>query len=178
MDELGVLGRAFWGVCVLRTRPQDFPASRTLYLLLLGLYTVLNLAVQTFGPSALEALLSSLLESALLVALTRWLLGMRGLGARATQTLIALLGAGVVMTPPALALRLWFLTLERAQTHSELANALWIAFFVWNLFVTAHVLRHALEVRLFVGFSIALSYVMILLTTVVALHQAAFQTAT
>jgi hypothetical protein len=169
MHELGVLGRAFWGVCVLRTRPQDFPPSRALYLLLLGLYTALNLAVQMFGPSALEALLSSLLESALLVAFTRWLLGMRGLGARATQTLIALLGAGVVMTPPALA---------RAQAHSELANAVWIAFFVWNLFVTAHVLRHALEVRLFVGFSIALSYVMILLTTVVALHQAAFQTAT
>ena len=178
MRELGVLGNAFWGVCLLRTRPQDIPASHPLYLLLLGLYTAANLLVQLFGASGLEALSSSLIESALLVAFTRGLLGLRGLQVRAMQTLTALLGTGVVMTPPALALRIWFVRLDHAQAHSELANVLWIGFFVWNLFVTAHVLRHALEVRLFVGFSLALSYVMILLMTVVALHQAAFQTAT
>ena len=60
----------------------------------------------------------------------------------------------------------------RPRTTSNLAGHCWIALFVWELFIAAHILRHALDMRLIAGFFIAIAYVFFEFQVMYVAHRA------
>lgn len=157
-SALATLTRAFWGICSFRLAPQDIPRTPAL----LGLTTISNLVVSTainqlklpLGSSILVALL----EVFVLTALTAALLFSFARVARTVQILTALMGAGTLIGSFVLVLLLLFPALPQPAR---------VVIFLWNLFVMAHILRHALDTRFIIGFFISFGYAVFLIQLVV-----------
>lgn len=163
--------RAFWEVCLLKRRPQDIPASGFLFKLVLCGYILRSLAINAFGFAVAEAIVLSLVMTALLLLVVYALLLIPGHGRRMLQTATAIMGTALVLFPPSLALRYWFHVIEQSGTRSSLAGYLWVMLFVWGLFIAAHILRHALNTRLIVGFVIAVAYVFLEFQVMFVVHR-------
>lgn len=162
----------FWDICRLKRAPQDIPASRFLFNLVLFLYVVLGTTINLIGFTFAEACVLSLLMTGLLLLVIRTLLLLRGFNGRMLQTATAVMGASIVLFLPALGLRYWFYVIEKTGTESNLAGYLWVCLFVWERFISAHILRHALDTRLMVGFFISIAYVFLEFQVVVIFHRA------
>ena len=172
LAEIVPLSRAFWDVCLLRRRPQDLPNSGFLLNTVVALYFALGLLLNLFGLSFVEAVVLSAAMTGLLIVTIHTLLMLRGHRERARQTITALMGAAIVLFLPALALRYWFYVIETAGTQSRLAAYVWIFLFVWESFIAAHVLRHALNLRLIFAYFIAIAYILLEFQVLIALHTA------
>lgn len=168
---IAVLANAFWGICLLRVRPQDLPASRVLFNLTLSCYIAANILINLLGLAPGEAVVLGVAVSLLVLLITKTILQIKGVAERFAQTATAMLGTGVLLSIPAFALRYWFYVLEQTKTKSDLAGIIWILFFIWNLFIMAHILRHALDIRLLKGFLISAGYVVIIFQITIALHR-------
>lgn len=157
MHSLLTLWSAFFDICRLRITPQDLPYSKFLLKFTLVFYTLISGAISLIQLSLPEALLSSLLDTALLVLLISSLLYFARYSTRITQTLTALAGAncvlGVLLFVPVFWLKFY-------QSDAGLPILLLLGLMVWNFVVSAHILRHTLEVPFFIG---------ILLTGVISL---------
>ena len=157
-SALATLIHAFWGMCTFRLAPQDVPASTVL----LGVASVANVLLSTLinqmkiplGSSVLVALL----EILVLFGLTSALLFVMSRAARIIQTLTALMGTGTLIGALVLIVLIIFPTLPQPVR---------MAIFLWNLFVMAHILRHALDTRFIIGFFIAIGYAIFLIQLVV-----------
>lgn len=137
-------------MCLLRTGPQDLPATQSVITLSLLAYTatsiVLSVTTQSFG----SAVLYGLADTLTLAVLTYTLLMVRRLPQRLTQTLSALAGTGVVIG-------LFALPLVLIQNVPPLLRLL---ITVWSLTVTGHILRHALNVSLPMGILASMGYLL------------------
>jgi hypothetical protein len=137
-------------MCLLRTGPQDLPATQSVITLSLLAYTatsiVLSVTTQSFG----SAVLYGLADTLTLAVLTYTLLMVRRLPQRLTQTLSALAGTGVVIG-------LFALPLVLIQNVPPL---LLLLITVWSLTVTGHILRHALNVSLPMGILASMGYLL------------------
>jgi hypothetical protein len=109
-----------------------------------------------------EGLLSSLVDTALLMGMAGGLLAARGYMARLQQTLIALMGAGILLGVLALPLLLWLDTAAQQVGFSPgLAALLLSGFMIWNIAITAHIMRQALSVSFTVGVLVAVIYALV-----------------
>lgn len=165
----------FWDICRLKRLPQDIPASQFLFNLVLCIHLLLGTIINLVGFPIMEACLLSLLMTTLLLLVIRTLLLMRGHGERMLQTATAFMGTAIVLFLPALALRYWFYVIEKSGTASNLAGYLWVCLFVWERFIAAHILRHALGIKLMAGFLISIAYVFLEFQVVVTFHRAISQ---
>jgi hypothetical protein len=147
----------FWlGLCLLRNEPRQLPASPWLLGLSILCYLAGSLLVTalSYGPSLGAQMV--LLELLLLVGFVAGLLYLTGKPARIIQTLSALTGAGALLSFPALLLAV----IETGAEVQQL-SLLWLALLVWNLLVTAHIMRHALAVSMLVGVAVAMFYIVV-----------------
>jgi hypothetical protein len=148
----------FWDIVLLRRGPRDLPASGSLLVGVAAVYLATSVATARigFGPSL--AIVRGLLDIGILVGAFSMLLALRRRGHRLLQTLTALLGAGLVLAPPNMALVL------AARAHPTQDGALLLLHFtlvlllVWEVIVTGHIVREALDVPLFTGIAVATSY--------------------
>lgn len=147
--------RLFIDICMLRATPQQLPAAPFLRSLALFAYVVSGLLALTPGEGVVRAggmvAVDTLAMLTLLVAALRW----RGHPARFDQTASALLGTGALLgllLLPVLALG------GSGDGGVALAFPLWLTLFLWGLVVTAHILRHALELSLAGGMLAAVAY--------------------
>jgi len=163
---------AFWEICLLKRRPQDIPASRFLFNTITCLYVLQSTTINLFAFPFGEAFLLGVLTTALLLVVIRTLLQLRGHAKRMLQAATAMMGASIVLFLPVLALRYWFYIIEASGTRSNLAGYAWVLLFVWELFIFAHILRHALNTRLLIGFFVSIAYVFLEFQAMVALHHA------
>ncbi|MDP6182681.1 MAG: hypothetical protein QF609_02580 [Gammaproteobacteria bacterium] len=152
------LAGAFWELCLLKRRPQDIPFSPFLFKVVVCGYFLRCTAINLVGFPFAEAILLGAVMTVLLLAVFEVLLLIRGYRKRMLQTVTAMMGTKLVLFPAAFALRYWFHIIEQSGTRSDLAGYLWVLLFVWGLFIAAHILRHALNARLIVGFFIAIAY--------------------
>jgi hypothetical protein len=156
MHTLQVLGKAFFDICRLRLKPQELPYSSVLLGLTLLLYTVTSSVLSAAQVSLLEAVLSSLVETLLLIALVSSLLYMTHYPRRILQTLTALAGAnsllGILSGPP----MFWLFYAKLNQMDMTIPLLLLLGLIIWSLVVYAHILHHALEVSFFTGFVLSL----------------------
>jgi hypothetical protein len=85
-------------------------------------------------------------------------LALRGYTGRAVQTVTALCGTGLVLTLLAYPISFWIGPAGLANGEVELARALWFGLMVWDVFITAHILHHALSVGFPLGLVLSVSY--------------------
>jgi hypothetical protein len=142
--------RAFAGIALFRIRPQDIPRSGAL----LGATAVANAAVSLLISAQLEMpAINASMEMCVLIGMTVALLYAFRRGGRIVQTLTALMGASAII---GLVVALVIAAIP------ELPYVMRIAIFLWNMFVIAHVLRHALDTLFALGCLIAFAYALTL----------------
>ena len=155
---MGALIRPFVGICLLRMRPQDLPASMTLLALVLFAHTVVGVTVAAIDLRLGRALMAGIVDTALLCGLTIALLMLCTLRERIVQTLTALAGAGTVIGFLAYPLNLWLYDAHQASRPSPALALLLFAAIGWSFAVSAHVLRHALSAPFYLGLLVSVAF--------------------
>jgi hypothetical protein len=160
----------FVDLCRLRGGPQDLPYSRFLLLLTTAGYAAVGLGVATLDQAPGLALLSAAVDTGLLLGLG-WLgLWVRERKPRAVQTLTALTGTGTLFGLLGWPLIAW---MQRYGAAVPLApSLLLLALIVWNISVIGNILRHALDLPLWLGAGVALLYVYTSIRVMSVLHLA------
>jgi hypothetical protein len=148
----------FVQICLLRSGPQDLPTSGILLAITLTAYTVMSILLSKVYLSAPSALVSGVLDTALLVALTVILLYVQRRNARVVQTVTALAGTGAIITFVALPISGWLYGADQAAGEGGFAVLLWLILTGWSLAVIGHIFRHALSVPYFVGLVLAMAF--------------------
>lgn len=143
------LVRAFWGVSTFRVAPQDIPASTALMFLTTVLNVLLSVLIYQLRLPLVSSFLVAMLELIVLYGLTCALLYSFSKTVRIVQTMTALMGSGAILGA------IVFLMVVAIPV---MPLPLRIGILVWNLCIMAHVLRHALNTRFFVGLLVAVGY--------------------
>jgi hypothetical protein len=154
---MNVLLKYFVDLCLLRTGPQDLPASPTLFRLaiaadvLISLLLSLSMRLET-GPTILQGFV----EIALLLALLWLVLNLTNNRARFLQSATAALGSSALLGVAALPV------ISLAGSSDEdlalLAGLSMLGLVIWSIVVLGHILRHALEIRQGQGVMLAVGY--------------------
>lgn len=152
----------------LRAAPQDLPCSRFLMLLSIGSYLLMGLVIALLDQSPGLALLSAGVDTALLMGLAYLPLWIRGYQDRGTQTVTAFAATGTVFE-----LIGWPLVAYLQQVNADDPSSLsllLLVLIIWNIVVLGHILRHAVEVPMWIGSGIALLYIYTSIRVMVALQ--------
>ena len=147
--------RLFIEICLLRAAPQDVPAVPVLFWLTLGAYLVTGLLALGPGEGLARAAGMVAVDTTTLLVLLATTLRWRGHPARFGQTATALFGTGTLfglLLLPVLVLG------GTGESAAGLAFPLWLGLFLWGLVVTAHILRHALDLPIAGGTLVAVAY--------------------
>ena len=149
----------FWGLCSLKTAPQDLPASHFLLGLMLLAYFLTSMVVAVLQWPVPQAVLAALLDTVLLTILCYVLLWARLLNQRFLQTLTALAGSGALLGWIAAPLIVWQKQVGATATGiAALPVLLLYMWMIWNVVVVGHILRHALSTALVLGVGLAGAY--------------------
>lgn len=150
----------FWlDLCLLRVPPQDLPASRWLMGFTLACYLLLSVLVASLTHGLAVGIQVALLDLALLAAFVAILLYLTGRPQRIVQTLSALAGSGFILGIPSLLLTL--AADSSVGPDNETLSMFWLLLLLWNLVVTAHILRHALSASFALGVGVAVMYILV-----------------
>ena len=150
--------RAWFELCLLRRTPQDLPASGYLLGISLCCYGMVSVLVSSQSYAFNRALLLAGVDLGLLVVFVWSLLSLQNKRARINQTLSALAGSGSLMGMIALPLMLAVGPSTVTEPVPVPLVSLWLLLLLWNLFVMAHIIRHALSSSFVIGFGISLLY--------------------
>jgi hypothetical protein len=150
----------FLDICLFRKRPQEIPASVALLNVSLLGYSISGFIVLLLSTSAVVALGQILMDLALLVGLLRMALWMREHPGRFGQTLCALAGSGAVLAVLAMPIIFWIVR-QGPTGDVTLPSLLLLGLLVWSIAVMAHILRHALDIPVWVGALCALGYTLL-----------------
>lgn len=158
--------RLFIDICLLRAAPQDVPAAPVLLWLTLVAYLATGLLALAPGEGLVRAGSMVAVDTLTLLALLAASLHVRRHPGRFGQTATALLGTGTVfgvLLLPVLVLG------GTGESAAGLAFPLWLGLFLWGLVVTAHILRHALDLPIAGGTLVAVLYFAVSMTLIEAL---------
>ncbi|NOX92368.1 MAG: hypothetical protein GXP18_07960 [Gammaproteobacteria bacterium] len=158
----------------LRAAPQDLPHSRFLMLLCISSYLLMGLVIASLDQTFGLALLSAGVDTVLLVGLAWLALWVRGYQNRIIQTVTAFAATGTLFE-----LTGWPLVAYLHQVSTDDPSSLSIlllALIIWNISVIGHILRHAVDVPMWIGTGIALLYIYTSIRVMVALQIAGVAT--
>ena len=170
MTSASVLWKFFFEMCLLKKNPQDLPNSAFLLQFLIAGNIAINFVINIATTTLPVALALSVLAVALVYSLTSVLLWTLKFSSRSRKTLIAIFGTDLIIAVPAIGLRYWLHWLETQNLQSDLAIILWILVFIWNLVVTAHILRHALDKPFGMGVIASIGYTVIVFNVMYSTH--------
>jgi hypothetical protein len=147
----------FVDLCLLRTGPQDLPASGVL----LSLVTLLNVFVGVVMIADARiglgtALAESLFEAALMLCVLYIALRLSRRLPRFVQAATALMGSGLLLGLLALPLVAW-----SHRSESSEAALLLLIVVIWSMVVLGHVLRHTFDIKFHMGLGVALLYTLL-----------------
>lgn len=152
------LAKLFWDICLLRKGPQDVPASQLLFWLLLSVGLIVDFIIAVNFIEFQPALLVVFVTTAVLFGVVTLLLFMLGYASRIVQTLITLIGTGLVFS--AVRVPVIFL-IKLVPQNSSMFGLVEVLILVWSLVVIAHILRHALSIELYLAGALAFGYFML-----------------
>jgi len=152
MHALYVLLSAFLDICLLRRGPQDLPYSPVLLTLTSFIYLLINFVLAPEQLTVKEMVLWSLSDTLLLVILTSSLLYFTHYTARIVQTLTGLIGSYSLLGLFYIPLIFWLQEMKSDVNTVTFPEVLLFGLAIWSLVVHAHILRHALNVSLIIGF--------------------------
>jgi hypothetical protein len=147
----------FLDICLFRRGPQDVPAGMPLLKLCLLGYGLSGFLVLLLSTPPPVAILQILLDLVLLAGLLQLALLARRHTQRFTQTLSALAGTGTLMGLLALPLMGWIVR-QGSDGDIQLPSLLLLGLMAWSIAIMAQILRHALDVPIWVGALGALGY--------------------
>jgi len=162
--------KMFIDLCRLQAKPQDLPFSQFLMLFCIGCYFLLGFAVSIQEQKFGLAILSAGADTGLMVGLAFLGLWVRDSLPRAVQTITALTGTGALFELVGWPLVTFLQQLNEGET-SNLSLVL-LALVIWNITVIGNILRHSLEVPMWVGTGIALLYIYTSLRVMAVLYVA------
>jgi hypothetical protein len=141
---------------LLRTAPEDLPYSLGLMNRIIFLYLVSGLVVQSELVESSLSISRMILNLAITLLFTYVVLSALELKARFVQTMSALVGIGIVFN-----LLAWPLLKQLGEEASPVPAAGILSLLVlllmsWELIVTAHIYRHALNIKMGQGIILAL----------------------
>lgn len=156
--------KTYFSLCLFRSEPRNMPAAGAFCVFSVALYVLSGIALVLVYQPLPHAILSGIIETALLLVLTWILLVAHGLRSRFIQTVTALAGTGFLFSLFSLPL---FLLLPREGAGNEspflAVISLFLLFLVgWNIAVLAHILRHAVSSSFAMGIVLAVGYVWII----------------
>ena len=161
--------RAWFEICLLRRTPQELPASGYLLGVSLCCYGLVSVLVSSQSYTFNRALLLAGADLGLLVVFVWSLLYLQSKTARIGQTLSALAGSGSLMGLFALPLMLAIGPGTVNEPVPAPLVSLWLLLLLWNLFVMAHIIRHALSSSFAIGFGISLLYALLSMQVITTL---------
>jgi len=160
--------KLFIDLCRLRGAPQDLPASRVLMLFTAGCYLAVGTAVSLHEQPLGLALLSAIVDTALLAALAGVSLWILNKTPRFTKTFTALAGTGTLFGLMGWPLIAWLQHLPPEQGSS--LSLLLLGLVIWNIMVIGHILRHALGIMMWAASGVALFYMYLSIRVMSALY--------
>jgi hypothetical protein len=152
------LFRVFWDIVVFRRGPRDVPPSLALLATLAVLYAATSVVQARVMFAPVLALTCAIADLGLTCAVFAVALMVRGRRHRLVQTLSAVLGSGALLSLPLIALMSARSGVADADPRAFLLSVALVPFEIWYLFVMGHIARLALEVTLFTGMAIAMTY--------------------
>jgi hypothetical protein len=156
-------------IAMLRKDPSDLPSSWAVVAVFALLYAAIDVAILALDGGYRVAARTAL-DVAFAFAFIGLVLGVAGRLHRLPQTVIAIFGAYVLLSPAVIAM---FLLRGPARSNGAIqlfTEAASVLIVVWFLLVVGHVLRSALDTGLVTGFAIAVAWTL----AGVALSQAVF----
>jgi len=156
---VNVLLSYFVRLCLLRSTPQQLPASPLLFWLSLVANLVAGVLLVAGARSNLFLALEEGLADSLLLLVMLWVaLHLQGHGGRFLQSATAFLGASTLLAFVAIPLLALAGPDEGNRLLVELAGMLLLALIVWNIVVFGHIFRHSFDVSLALGIGLAVAY--------------------
>ena len=155
------LFRYWLELCLLRATPQDGPGSVFSLGFAMTCYAMVSILVMTASYGMLAGGGLALLELAMLVTFVAALLYLLNKAARINQTLAAMAGAGSLLGLVAFPLILLQGPVPEQGTQPLALSLVWVALLLWNLVVSAHILRHALSSSFTIGLAVSIGYLII-----------------
>jgi hypothetical protein len=150
--------RLFWDICLWRRDPSAVPEATSLFVLLAALYCLAGVAQAWLANGAGSLVLQTLLDLGLTLAFFGLVLAVARRSYRYRQTVAALMGTSVLLSP----LMLLLLALrEPLKSPYPLAFLLWaatVATIVWYLFIVGHIMSKALDTGLPTAMGISIAY--------------------
>lgn len=151
----------FLDICLLRAGPQDLPDSRFLLrlsiVLMIGVSLLLHYPARGLQQGMLEVLLDILLTVGLLFAALRW----QGKLTRFRQSLTALMGTNALLALFAMPFAYRMIAANNSGENAFVALQFFLLILVWNITVTAHIVRHTFAIHLGYGFLVSIGYLML-----------------
>jgi len=160
---------AWFDLCLFRKGPQDMPASGILLGLSLAAYFLVSFLVALSSSGIAAAVQLAVLDVLLLLVFVASLLYLQTKTERVVQTLAAMAGSGTLMGLFAMPLVLLVDPELPAGQLSPLLTGSWLSLLIWNLFVMAHIMRHALSTSFAVGLGAAVLYALVSMQIVATL---------
>lgn len=142
-----ILMQRFFQICLFKAGPADIPASHWLLKLVCLIYFSVGVLVSHVDHAWSASLAASFSDTLLLLAVCWLLLYVRRLNGRFLQTATAMAGTGAIMGLLGLPIFWLFRQVESQGQATSLVLLLVLILMFWSLFITAHIFRHALEVR-------------------------------
>jgi len=93
-----IMLREFFDICIFQKRPQDLPAARELFWIVILLYTVISSVLSYPAKTINIALLTGFIESVMLLLITYLFLYLRSVPDRWLQTTTAMAGTGIIFS--------------------------------------------------------------------------------
>ena len=154
------LSRIFWGICRLKSGPQELPTGR--YLLISAVLAAI--IVDSFASSILipeltnfEIINTVVIYNVVLLASVYFLLKLVGYAERGIQTLTAIAGSGLLIS---LVLLPALLMLNASTEEVKPFAFLILIDNIWRIAVNAHIFRHALSISLLMAMILSVSYLL------------------
>ncbi len=142
-----ILLQRFIQICLFKAGPADVPASHWFLKLVCVVYFLMGVMVSHIDHDWPVSFATSLTDTLLLLLVCWFLLYLRGMTGRFIQMATAMAGTGAIMGIIGWPV-LWLF--RQVEPHGQLTSLVLLLVLVlmfWSLFITAHIFRHALEVR-------------------------------
>ena len=150
------LFRHYFLMLFLQTKPQDYPASQALQVILLITYLLVSVFTALVIFDVWGSIAHTILELAFLYAFTQLLL--LNARERVHQTFNAFLGTGILIGVVTAVLAYALMDQNSDQPVSPSDFGVFSVVYFWMLVVYGHIVRHAIDVKLSAGVGIVLAY--------------------
>lgn len=153
--------RLFWNLMLLRAEPRDLPASAPLFGLAVGAYFATSVLQSRLLFGVPLSLARGFIDVGLTLALFGGALAVRGRTHRFIQTLTALLVTGTIVSVPMIVLIIVRAGLPEEHPVALALSLVSLPLLAWYLVVVARIARLALDVSMFTGMAISMTYVVL-----------------